>query len=191
MYKTSTDRRFKKVKKEIRRAFIDLILEKGYANLTITEIADRADINRMTFYAHYDVIDDIFAEFVDDMKEQIVALVAKEETFDIDSFFMLLNSLMYDEIDFFRYVARENSMAAFRSSFKNTICELIQVEIEVDEETSEAEKTIISDMTAVCIAYAYLDWLAGEYGDVPLSTVIKIIKVNFINKELNFRRTKQ
>ena len=53
MYKTSNDRRFKKNKKEIRRAFIDLVIEKGYDKLTISEITERADINRMTFYSHY------------------------------------------------------------------------------------------------------------------------------------------
>ena len=51
MYKTSNDRRFKKNKKEIRRAFIDLVIEKGYDKLTISEITERADINRMTFYS--------------------------------------------------------------------------------------------------------------------------------------------
>ena len=54
MYKTSNDRRFKKNKKEIRRAFIDLVIEKGYDKLTISEITERADINRMTFYSHYE-----------------------------------------------------------------------------------------------------------------------------------------
>ena len=58
MYKTSNDRRFRKNKTAIQRAYIDLVVEKGYQHVTITDIADRADINRMTFYAHYETIED-------------------------------------------------------------------------------------------------------------------------------------
>ena len=35
---------------------------------------------------------------------------------------------------------------------------------------------IRSDLCAVCIAYAYLDWLAGEYGDATLEEVLALTK---------------
>ncbi|MBR1743871.1 MAG: TetR/AcrR family transcriptional regulator [Lachnospiraceae bacterium] len=59
MYKSSKDRRFQKNKKAIRKAYMELVQEKGYQNVTISDIAEHADINRMTFYAHYDIIEDI------------------------------------------------------------------------------------------------------------------------------------
>ncbi|HIW72553.1 MAG TPA: TetR/AcrR family transcriptional regulator [Candidatus Levilactobacillus faecigallinarum] len=34
-------------------AFVDLVLEKGFDHVTVTSIADRALINRKTFYEHY------------------------------------------------------------------------------------------------------------------------------------------
>ena len=55
MYRTSSDRRFRKNKAAIQRAYIDLVIEKGYQHVTITDIADRADINRMTFYPKFRV----------------------------------------------------------------------------------------------------------------------------------------
>ena len=33
-----------------------------------------------------------------------------------------------------------------------------------------------SDLAATCIAYSYLDWLSGKYGDVELSAVIGITR---------------
>ena len=127
MYKTSNDRRFKKNKKEIRRAFIDLVIEKGYDKLTISEITERADINRMTFYSHYESIEDIFHEFCDDMEADIASAISNEKDFDIDRLFKLLNELMNEEIDFYRLVAKDNRMALFRAGFKEVISKLIRL----------------------------------------------------------------
>ncbi|MCR4830718.1 MAG: TetR/AcrR family transcriptional regulator [Pseudobutyrivibrio sp.] len=176
MYKTSDDRRFKKNKKIIHRAFIDLVIEKGYDKLTISEIAERADINRMTFYSHYDTIEDIFHEFVDDMEAEIVDAISKEEVFDIDNLFELLNSLMFKELAFFKHVARDSRLELFRRGCKETISQLIRVDLKQGINEPETTRLIIADLTATCIAYSYFDWLAGDYGEISLSTVTEITK---------------
>lgn len=42
--------------------------------------------------------------------------------------------------------------------------------------TTQNAQRIRSDLCAVCIAYAYLDWLAGEYGDATLEEVLALTK---------------
>lgn len=49
-----TDLRIIKSKNAIKNAFLDLMEEKGYANITITDIAKKAMINRKTFYIHFE-----------------------------------------------------------------------------------------------------------------------------------------
>ncbi len=184
MYKVSDDRRFQKNKKEIRKAFIALVMEKGYDNLTVSDIARRADINRMTFYSHYDAVEDVFTEFVDDMEADIIDLISGESEFNIDRFLEILNSFMYREIDFFRYVAKEDKLSSFRNSFKATISKLIRVDLKAGTGRDWEEQLIISDLTAACIAYSYLDWLAGEYGKIPLSKVTGVTK-ELLNDKLD------
>ena len=176
MYKTSNDRRFKRNKKEIRRAFIDLVIEKGYDKLTISEITERADINRMTFYSHYESIEDIFHEFCDDMEADIASAISNEKDFDIDRLFKLLNELMNEEIDFYRLVAKDNRMALFRAGFKEVISKLIRLDLNQGSNESRINRLITGDLIAVCITYSYLNWLSGEYGDVPISEVTEITK---------------
>ena len=176
MYKTSDDRRFKRNKKEIQRAFIDLIIEKGYDKLTISEITERADINRMTFYSHYESIEDIFHEFCDDLEADIVDAISKEDEFDINRLFELINNLMLKEIDFYRLVARDNRLAMFRAGLKEVLSQLIRIDLKQNINESKTNRLIISDLTAVCITYSYLDWLSGEYGDISLSEVTAITK---------------
>ena len=177
MYRTSKDRRFQKNKRELRRAFIDLCIEQGYQNITISSLTERADLNRMTFYSHYDMIEDVFLEFVDDMTSEIGSHIADEEEFTIDGFISILNTVMYREIDFFRYVARSGSRADFKTAFKVAIAQLIHVDMKKSPALTQQEALILTDLDAVCIAYSYLDWLAGDYGeDATLDEVMGVTK---------------
>jgi AcrR family transcriptional regulator len=53
------DRRVRKTRQALRDALVELILEKGYAAVTVGDIADRADVGRTTFYAHFTDKDDL------------------------------------------------------------------------------------------------------------------------------------
>jgi AcrR family transcriptional regulator len=48
------DRRTQKTKKYLAEALKELILEKGYEEITIQDIIDRANVGRSTFYSHYE-----------------------------------------------------------------------------------------------------------------------------------------
>ena len=48
------DRRVARTKRQLSKALIELILEKGYDHVTNQDILDRADVGRSTFYAHYE-----------------------------------------------------------------------------------------------------------------------------------------
>lgn len=47
------DRRIRKTRKAIYQSLVDLLHENDLDNLTVQAIADKADINRVTFYAHF------------------------------------------------------------------------------------------------------------------------------------------
>jgi AcrR family transcriptional regulator len=47
------DLRVRRTRKVLKSALIELTIEKGFAAVTVQDIADRAMINRATFYRHY------------------------------------------------------------------------------------------------------------------------------------------
>lgn len=47
------DRRFRKTRNLLRLASIEVMREKSFSAMTIQDIADRANVNRGTFYAHF------------------------------------------------------------------------------------------------------------------------------------------
>jgi AcrR family transcriptional regulator len=59
----------------IERAFVDLVLEQGYDQVTVDDIASRADIAKATFYAHYEnkeaLLSSVFSRLIEDAASQI------------------------------------------------------------------------------------------------------------------------
>jgi AcrR family transcriptional regulator len=56
------DRRVQRTRDLLRRAMMELMLEKGYDAISIQDITDRANLGRTTFYLHYQSKDDLFLE---------------------------------------------------------------------------------------------------------------------------------
>jgi AcrR family transcriptional regulator len=69
------DRRVRRTRRALREAMLDLMEEKGYDQVTIEELTDRADIGRTTFYLHYGAKQDLlleqFGELLDQLVEQL------------------------------------------------------------------------------------------------------------------------
>ena len=62
MEEPRTDRRVRKTKKQLRMALTTLMMEKSVGEITVREIAELADVNRGTFYAHYTDIYDLLKQ---------------------------------------------------------------------------------------------------------------------------------
>ena len=56
---TKTDRRIRRTQKLLGDALIALALERGYENITIQDVTDRADIGYRTYFRHYAGLDDL------------------------------------------------------------------------------------------------------------------------------------
>jgi AcrR family transcriptional regulator len=71
------DRRIQKSRKAINKAFIDLLVEKGFSAISVHDIAKKADINRGTFYLHYQDKYDLFKQYVDELLRELSENVGK------------------------------------------------------------------------------------------------------------------
>ncbi len=80
------DRRIRRTQKLLGEAFIALVLEKGYKNITIQDVTERADIGYRTFFRHYSGLDalslDIAKERLDELYAALNLPEAGEEVSD-------------------------------------------------------------------------------------------------------------
>lgn len=66
MYHISDDKRSYESSEMIYDALVTLMNEKEYSKIKINELCERAKLGRVTFYRHYDTIDDVLRKKLDD-----------------------------------------------------------------------------------------------------------------------------
>lgn len=68
-----TDRRVRRTRNAIHSAFRALVARDGFRNITVSALAREANIDRKTFYLHYRGLDDLMAEEIRQIADQVAA----------------------------------------------------------------------------------------------------------------------
>lgn len=77
------DRRQEKTRQAIQEALISEINAHGLHNLTVSSLTKAANINRATFYLHYDNIDDLMESIQADIVHELAQTVDQFNTADL------------------------------------------------------------------------------------------------------------
>ena len=86
-------------RKMIRHAFMELLREKPYEKITATDIIQRADINRSTFYAHYPDVRGIMDEIMAEITQMFRAML---QSMDFTVFFEDPMPILREVMEFVR-----------------------------------------------------------------------------------------
>src|SRR5215467_170001 len=74
------DRRVRRTQATLQRALIDLVQERDLSQITVADVADRADVSRSTFYDHYQDVHELAeaacTSMLDDMFSSVLAIYA-------------------------------------------------------------------------------------------------------------------
>lgn len=110
-----TDRRVIKTKRAICNAFTDLLAEKDINEITIKDIADKADVNRKTVYNYYrgvyDILDEIENKIVGSF-ERVMSDFSFSKGFEnLQTIFDSLNSVVNENPDFYKRLLKIHANA--------------------------------------------------------------------------------
>jgi AcrR family transcriptional regulator len=125
------DRRIAKSQAAIKNAVIELMSEKSFDDITIQDIADRADVNRGTIYLHYtdkyDLLDKMIEEHIDNLRE--LCQSAADMTFKEG------NYVWYEYFErnylFFSTMLVSKGAPYFRSRFLELVVEEFKPEVDI------------------------------------------------------------
>lgn len=108
MEEIKLDRRVRKTKKAIRNAFALLLSEKNINDITVKDIAEKADINRKTFYNYYSgvyqVVDEIENEILDTFEEAVKDVDVRSVINNPYIIFDKLNVIINTDLDFYTHI---------------------------------------------------------------------------------------
>jgi AcrR family transcriptional regulator len=114
------DRRIRRSRKALRDALMSLVLEKEFASITIQEIADRADVNRATFYLHFKDKQDLLLRSMQEIFDDLAARIKPPtgENFRMDvppQGVVSMFEHIAENADFYQAALGEKGIASFQA----------------------------------------------------------------------------
>ncbi len=113
-------------KKVFREVLLELLQSKALSKITITEICEKANLNRSTFYAHYVEVGDLLHDIENEVISNIPKVYDNNEhnrktvkTAELESFFEYVRENAFE----FRILLIDSDSNAFYESLKNAILE--------------------------------------------------------------------
>lgn len=119
------DRRVRRTKQLIKQSFIELMHEKPFNEIKIKDIAEKADLNRGTFYLHYVDIYELLNSIENEIFETLETLLLAyhSNTLQISCFDLLKEVFSYIETnrDLFEVLLTSEVQEKFLTKLQNVI----------------------------------------------------------------------
>lgn len=187
----NTDRRVIKTKRAIRLAFARLLSEKDINDITVSDIAGLADINRKTFYNYYSgvymVIDEIENDIVETFGTVLGEINYKDELKDPYSIFEKLTSIINTDMDFYGHFFTMNGNTNMLSKIVSLLKEKTKAEMIAQTQISEtAAETALTYMLFGMFA-VFQTWFNSDRRQSieELSEMISVMCFSGLNGILN------
>ena len=160
------DRRQIRTKRRIREALMALVMEKPAEKITIKELAERADIDRKTFYLHYGSIGEVLSEMQEELLGKLEGVISGYDLFQPDfdalALFREINDIILESSDFYRRMLIMDRYSFFFDKLKETIKAYL-----TDKYGQQLENTSISrnkldlylEYVATGVMAVYVHWL--------------------------------
>ena len=167
------DLRIQKTKRAIKENLKKMICELPFEKITVKELAKRAEINRNTFYLHYDIIDDVLIELQSEYISKYLELVKDYNFIDhqpelIKNFFEFTEK--QDEI--FIKITCDERYDYIRNAMQDKV---MQKAIEKTAKEHGLNKHIVGVISTFnsCALYLYRQWVK-DGRKIPLKKMIEI-----------------
>ncbi len=161
--------------KLLQEAFLQLLAEKPFDKITVSDVTRRAGLNRGTFYAHFDGMADLLEQMMAVFSKALFALV--EQVIDLS---FVENPLpVLDEIGDFvsenreqiRDIVGSNSASPFVDALEGAVKGQVRQTL-LDAFGNDAPFALVTaDYLAGGALRAYAAWVMGDYGNRPISDV--------------------
>lgn len=172
--KQSQDPRAIRSRRWLQEALLALIEEMPYQAITVTDITERAEISRPTFYLHYGSKDELLLSCLDNMFDQFyeeidgyLEGIAIEESVGIKIF-----EQMEEQVDLIRLILDAGAIGLLRERFQQYILQVF--ELFLQKNRREGVETAVLEFTTDYLAGASLGLIVRwmEQGMVYSPTVM-------------------
>jgi AcrR family transcriptional regulator len=193
-HEEQTDLRVRRTHKLLQEAMIELITEKGFDAITVGDIAERAMINRATFYRHYedkyDLVAKIFEETANELVDNMKPFHDESRKFDPErppELWIQLFEHVQQHARLYRAMLGKNGSSWFAARMRDHAVKLI-LEREQRREhlkgpRQQIEPAMPQEMSVVLFSHVLIGsivwWLESEKSYTPRQMAIWFLRFTF------------
>lgn len=177
-------------RKLIRQAYVDLIKENPNEKISVTDIITRADINRGTFYAHYEDIHALVEEIQNEIIEKMLKFISE---FHYKKFFndpmpllLKISKWLEEEVSMYRVLINAKGSDDFFRKLRNIFIDQMETDSDIPMFIKGTPQFYIyAHFLAGGIINLYQIWLRGEIDESlqEISLVVSNILKNVVKEQ--------
>ena len=186
-----TDPRILRTRQLIKDAVIELLQEMDIEKISVNRLAERATINRVTFYLHYRDIPDMLEKIADEMDQDIRQVMNDNSEGSIlsdDDDFLLLVSLLkhiQEHAKFYKVILSSKQSTVFTDRLLKLITEMISARLERKKTDSNNDtENIQRDITIWYGSSALIGTIvAWVRKDMPYTPLFLAKQISMLRKD--------
>ena len=161
------NRRIGKTKAAIWDAYLAILMEhKGDKKITVSEIARKANIDRKTFYLHYDSADDVMKEYCGQRVLQCMERLKKEmdagKSFSVKQLFDIFNQFIAENMDLFEILSMQKDGNYFWQEIKKITTDSIREIAKEELAFTETQLKVFCEFYMSGIMAVYNLWIQNQ-----------------------------
>ena len=166
------DPRVRRTRRLLREAMVSLIMEKDFNSITIRDVTDRAEVAYITFFRHFESLDQLLMEVLDEglaeLRDHIETLAKQSETSALETEGRLIFEYIKQKADLFHILFKSQSVARIRKKIVHTIAVIFQQSCApLARSNSQVTIDIMSNHIATSLLSLIEWWLENNMKPAP------------------------
>ncbi|MBE6819095.1 MAG: TetR/AcrR family transcriptional regulator [Ruminococcaceae bacterium] len=169
MAEKRTDRRALKTQKQLKIALADMLTKKELRHITVQEVADLADVHRVTFYKHYYDIYDLYDQLKQEALAEIGLRTLKFHEEPAKEFGEELIAYIQDNPSIFKMMFSPYNTAELKHSFTTMIEGIFRL--------------VQSEKNLVALDDSRLDYISAYWSSGCIAVIEKWVESDFAHSK--------
>ena len=185
----NVDPRVRRTRRLLRDSLVSLILERDYASISIKEITERAEVAYITFFRHYNGIDELLTEILDEglaeLLRHIAAIAGKSDSPANELEVKLIFEYIKQNSDLFRILLKSQSVTRIRKHVVRNLAGMYHDSCWFLQRPNDHIPASMASSHMATSLLALIEWWLENKMSPPAAQMGKIYKGLIINATMN------
>lgn len=186
------DRRINKSKNALKHALLTLMKDREFKSISITEIVKLADLNRGTFYKHYQYKEDLLNDVIHDVISDLIESYRAPYHNNTNFFNEQLSSSavkIFDHVAkysiFYKIIINSDGLPGFQNKICSVLKDLAINDQLIDPNNSTIDYEIYASYQSYALLGMIVEWVKGGFKYTPhymAEQLIQILSIDPLRK---------